>query len=235
MKKVIIGIQCRTNSERLPGKALLRVSGKTIIERVLFTCQTSAKYVTGLARYNAYCRVALLVPRGDYALINAMKKFVDIIEGPEDDVIARYVKAANTTDADFIVRVTGDCLYLPSHVISRHIKYAIQKDSDYCNNILQRCNPEGWDTEVLSKNLLDWLNINATTPEDREHVTTLIPKALAEDYFPKRFKIHTSKDHLDLSAIKTSIDTKDEYETACREFETRRQKIDVCQRYGEIF
>ena len=177
MKKVLIGIQCRMNSERLPGKALMEVGGKPIVEHVIQSCKASAKYVSQLGRYNTYCRVALLIPKGCEALIKAMKKKIDIIEGPENDVISRYMKALESTDSDYVVRVTGDCLYIPSHVISRHIKYAIQKESDYCNNILQRCNPEGWDTEVISKRLLLWLNENATTPEDREHVTTFIPRS----------------------------------------------------------
>ena len=235
MKKVLIGIQCRMNSERLPGKALKQVGAKPIIEHVVQSCKASAKYINQLGRYNTHCRVFLLVPRGDDELIHAMKKKIDIIEGPENDVISRYVKGLNTTDSDYVVRITGDCLYIPSHVISRHIKYAIQKESDYCNNILQRCNPEGWDTEVISKRLLHWLDENATSAQDREHVTTYIPKALDGRYFPNRFKIHTSKDHIDLSHIKTSIDTLEDYERAVMEFAARSQKSEYCRRYGEVF
>ena len=235
MKKVLIGVQCRMNSERLPGKALMQVGGRAIIEHVVGSCKSSAKYVSQLGRYNTYCRVALLVPRGDEELIQHMRKKIDIIEGPENDVIGRYIKALNTTESDYIVRITGDCLYIPSHVISRHIKYAIQKESDYCNNVLQRCNPEGWDTEVISKRLLNWLDINATEPADREHVTTYIPKAMYGGYFPKRFKVHTSRDHIDLSHVKTSIDTRDDYDNAVQEFRIRAEKSEECKRFGDVF
>ncbi len=236
MRKVLIGVQCRMNSERLPGKALLKIGGKTIIEHVLAQCRSSASYINKQGRYDTHCQVVLLVPRGDDELIRYMKNKIDIIEGPENDVITRYVKAVNSSEYDYVVRITGDCLYITNHAISRHIKYALQReDADYVNNVLQRCNPEGWDTEVISRRLLDWLDQNATTGEDREHVTTYIPKAIQGGYFPKRFKIYTSKDHIDLSHIKTSIDTPEDYELALQEFEIRKQKIAECRKFGEVF
>ena len=235
MKKVLIGIQCRMNSHRLPGKALMQIGDKSLIEHVVGKCLDASKFLNNQSRYQAVTRVALLVPFGDKILIEKMRNKVDIIQGPELDVLARYAIALQKTSSDYIVRITGDCLYIPSHTISRHVKYALQRNSDYCNNILQRVNPEGWDTEVISKKLLGWLEDNALDATYREHVTNFIPHALKNDIFPARFKIHTSTDTIDMSDKSTSIDTLEQYQAACAEFERRREKLEYCKRYGEVF
>ena len=235
MKKVLIGIQCRMNSSRLPGKALMTIGDKTLIEHVVSKCIDAAKFLNNQSRYQAVTRVALLIPFAETQLIDKMKNKVDIIEGPELDVLSRYAVAMELTKSDYIVRITGDCLYIPSHTISRHVKYALQRNSDYCNNILQRTNPEGWDTEVISRKLFHWLEDNARDKLHREHVTNFIPHALKTDIFPVRFKIHTSTDHIDMSDKITSIDTLEQYKDACKEFERRREKIEYCKRYGEVF
>ena len=236
MKKVLIGIQCRTNSERLPGKALMEIGGVSMIEKVVKTCISSAKYLNSLTKYDAHSRVVLLIPHDDNKLIDHMKSKVEIFEGDEDDVLKRYIDAAKTYRADYVVRVTGDCFYIPSHTISRHIKRVVRRHCDYVNNILQRCQPEGWDCEVLSTALLDWLHENARSKEDREHVTSYIPKAIESGCFPKnRFLISTATDHYDFSDIKTSIDTQEDYDRACREFEVRKLKYEKSLKLGTVF
>ena len=236
MKRIVIGIQCRTNSERLPGKALMKIGGESIIEHIVKNCVASAKYLNSLPKYDAHTRVVLLVPHGDNKLIDHMKAKVEIFEGEENDVLKRYLDAAKAYRADYMVRVTGDCYYLPSHTVSRHIKRIVRRHCDYVNNILQRCQPEGWDCEVLSTSLLHWLDDNARTPEDREHVTTFLPKAMKNGCFPKiRFSISTATDHFDLSHIKTSIDTQEDYDRAVLEFETRKQKYENSLKIGSVF
>jgi len=236
--RVVIGIQCRTNSARLPGKALMVVGNKTIIQHVIDACKESSAFLNRRGtRYSIYANVALLVPKNDNDLIDAVKHSVDrIYEGSENDVLSRYVLACNSTkDITHIVRITGDCLYIPSHVISRHIKYALKKKADYCTNVLERCNPEGWDCEVLSTRLVHWLDENAVEGRDREHVTSLIPTAIKGGFFPPRFKVCNSTDSIDLSHIKTSIDTPEDLDRACIEFQTRRDKNATVRKYGEVF
>ena len=225
------------NSERLPGKALLQVGGKTVIEHVINACKRSASFINRTERYNAHCECRILVPKDDDELIEHVSKKIDVITGPENDVITRYVKAANSFEkpADYIVRITGDCLFIPSHNISRHIKQALKSKGDYVNNILERVHPEGWDTEVLSKRLLDYLDNNASRGHDREHVTTLIKDELQHQLFPKHFQIHNCKDQIDMSHVKTSIDTLEDYNRALADFKKREMQRERTERYGKVF
>ena len=68
--------------------------------------------------------MALLVPKGD-PLAKEFQGRVMVFEGPEDDVLARYANAVNGTHPDFIVRVTGDCPFIPPYIISTHVKKSI--------------------------------------------------------------------------------------------------------------
>jgi spore coat polysaccharide biosynthesis protein SpsF len=235
MRKILIGIQCRTNSTRLPGKCFLKIGDKMIIEHVIDECLLASKFINKLPLYQALCKVRLLIPRGDDELIEKTKHKVDFIEGPEDDVLARYVKAANTINATHIVRVTGDCLYLPSYTISRLLKLALRRGGDYTSNVLMRMQPEGYDCEVISRDLIDWLDENCDEPHDREHVTTKVDELKKERWFNRRFSIYSSKESIDFSRLKTSIDTQEDYDRAVRDWELRQEKIEGAMEYGKVF
>jgi spore coat polysaccharide biosynthesis protein SpsF len=205
---VLIGIQARTNSERFPNKVLQVADGKPVIEHVMESCATAALYLNkNFNQFQCSVRVALLVPEGDVLKkLYRRSKIVDILEFdgvPESDVLTRYYIAAKAMRADFTVRITSDCIELPSHCISSHIKSAIYGDFDYVTNTHHRTYREGWDVEVLSSNLLEWLNCYATTAEQREHVTMLLR---FRDRVPRTFRYMHLFENFDSSNIKTSID-----------------------------
>lgn len=174
MTKVLICVQARSTSERLPNKALKMMAGKPAILYVLDPCQYVSVYMRrDCEKLGAEIQVCLAVPKGDPLVAN-FSGMVDVVEGDEKDVLSRFVQAADQFDAEYIVRVTGDCVRIQTHIISRHIKAALIKDRDYVTNTWYRTYQEGWDCEVISRRLLDWLDKNATNPKDREHVTSLI-------------------------------------------------------------
>jgi spore coat polysaccharide biosynthesis protein SpsF len=165
--------------------------------------------------------VVLLVPEDD-PLIAKYKKRMPLVTGSKENVLSRYLKAQKKYDCDYMVRITGDCFFLPNHVVSRHIKSAIYMQQPYTTNTVLRTYPEGYDVEVVSREAMNWLEEHATSDYDREHVTT----ALKSD-FPNNlpFKIcYILEKNYDLSAVKTSIDTQEEYYTALKIYD-RLEKI----------
>jgi spore coat polysaccharide biosynthesis protein SpsF len=169
-----------------------------------------------------------------------MKKYRDqclIIEGDELDVLARYVKASNQIKPAYIVRLTADCVFMPPHLISKHIKAAVLKNRDYTTNTWIRTWMEGFDVEVLSQRLLEWLDENAKG-EDREHVTSLI-KSQGYDKFPfaDPFELpnvcHILND-IDMSFFKTSIDTEEDLKKAVDLFDRIKVKRCEAKRNGVV-
>ena len=177
--------------------------------------------------------MALLVPKAD-AAVGSYQNKITTIEGDEHDVLSRYVTAAKQNEASYIVRITADCVRLPTHIIAKHIKTALIKERDYTTNTHYRTFREGWDIEVLSKRLLEWLDKNAKEKSDREHVTSLIH---AGKTFPfthldgKPSICHVMLDYDD-SFLKTSIDTKEEIDKARAESDGVRKKRDLAKKNG---
>lgn len=239
----IIGIQARTTSTRLPNKVLLPIKGKSILQRIVNTCKSSADNINKTfpkskednRRDSAHVDVVVICPFND-SLKNHIRG-VDIIEGPENDVLGRYIIAANKYNPDFIVRITADCLSIPDYVISRHIKRAIIRKYHYITNTIERTEREGFDCEVLSRKLLDYLDKNAKSPHHREHVTSYIYEAAKLNIRPFPFPdfpfdICSVIDKMDLSFIKTSIDTLEEYNNAVNNVKKLDEIKERCQKIG---
>lgn len=232
MKKILIAIQTRTDSSRLPQKAHMSYGNKTITSHIIETCQHAANFINRNQNFEAGVRVCLLIPHGD--MIKDQYNDIDIIEGDHDDVLSRYYNACVSYDADYIVRITGDCVHMASHVISRCIKTAFKKCHDYTANIdigpIKRTSMEGLDCEVISKRLMIWLFENAVETSDKEHVTTLVGKSITLPTFP--FRVCAVLDPFDLSHIKTSIDTIDDYKNSLNNLHTVELAKREALKYG---
>lgn len=208
---VVICIQARSNSTRLPGKVNETVCGRTILEKVVDSCEETARYLNKSRRGLAVMvKVIVAVPYND-PIKQKYKGKAHFVEGPEDDVLSRYKIVADRFQADYIVRITSDCVLTRSTIVTKHINCAVENSLDYVSNVFQdlRTFPEGMDCEVISKRLLDWLNTSATTPDDREHVTSLISKSP-----PEWASFGHVLFHMDLSHHKTSVDTLEDLERA---------------------
>lgn len=226
LTKVLIGIQARSTSTRLPGKCFAKVGDKMLLEHVYDACQNAARYVNGYSmKHGASVSVALLIPTGDE--IEKQFKNCIIVTGPESDVLSRYQKAAIAFDADFIVRVTGDCPLIPPFLISKHIILAVERCYDYVSNAYgdNRTALDGIDCEVISRRLLDHCAKEATESFDREHVTTF-----AKSNPPDWAKMGCVIGFFDQSAIKLSVDTKEDLERVRIEYEAVSKHVAAAER-----
>ncbi len=232
MKNVLIGVQARSTSTRLPNKAHLQVGGKAILQWVIDSAQAAARFLRQDSHFDLNVSVAVLVPEGDP--IVSLYKSAPVLEGDEFDVLSRYVAAAKQFDAQLIVRLTADCIWIPPHHIKKHVNAALKQESDYTTNVHYRTHKEGWDCEVLSRRLLDYLDEKAESAHDREHVTTLVG---AGKFFP--FKMPDGRQSIshilnfyDESHIKTSIDTQEEYDEAEKIYNRYLKKRTEAKRNG---
>lgn len=220
---VLIGIQARTTSERFPGKVLEKIGHKAMIEHVIDSCQIAAKYTNRFThKTRTLVDVALLVPAGDE--LTKFRHKVQVREGSENDVLSRYVQAANQMKADYIVRVTGDCPLLPSFLISKMIKTAVVNAYDYVSNVDPkfRTAVDGHDCEVISRRLLDHIDKAATQPHEREHVTWMA-RANPPEWACRANVVG----FLDLSNQKLSVDTLEDLERVRAVYERVRRITDL--------
>lgn len=195
MKTVAI-IQARMGSTRLPGKVLMDLEGKPMLERVVSRCKRAA-LLTDLI-------VATTIQAADDPIISLCSKNEwKCFRGSEDDVLDRYYHAAKWSEADIIVRITSDCPLIDSELIDQCIKKFMKNPRvDYVSNSLPpRSFPRGLDVEVLSFAALKRAWYEDQNTAWREHVTPYIYR------HPEIFKIRAVKSDLNFAWMRWCVDT----------------------------
>lgn len=227
---VLIGIQARSTSTRLPKKCFEPIGGKRLLDHVIEACNRAAKYSNKFTyRKNYTTDIALLIPEGDM-IKRAFSSQAEIVEGSEYDVLSRFEKAQKKFNAEYICRITGDCPLIPPFVISKHISLAVVGEYDYVSNVDEECrlSLDGIDCEVMSRRMLRWLVENARTPQEKEHVTILArtdPPVWAKRGFTASF--------FDQSHIKLSVDTREDLERVREEYDRVGKKLQKAEKlYG---
>lgn len=162
--RIVAVIQARMGSTRLPGKVLRPVAGKPLLWHIVHRLKAS--------RLIADIAIATTVNPLDEAIVEfGAAHGIAVIRGPEDDVLARFAKAAEILDADIIVRVSSDAPFLDARFIDHLVTSMIDQGGDY---VLMEdgapCAHEGVDP--LTRRALDKLMLHAgDDPAAREHVT----------------------------------------------------------------
>lgn len=228
MQKVLIAIQARSGSKRLPNKIAEYIGKKTILERILSAALSSTTYVSELPREKVSVNMALLIPKDD-PIKKAFQDKIHIVEGPENDVLTRYSLALS--DYDFIVRLTADCPVIPAIIISKCILLALMNDYDFVSNADERFRtaPDGFDCEVMSRAALEYSHKHAKSKYDREHVTSFIKKKI-----PSHMKAGTLLNYLDRSHEKWSVDTLEDLIRIRKEVcHAEKKYSDACKAFGK--
>lgn len=162
--KVVAIVQARLGSSRLPLKSLLSLRGTPLID-----------WVTGrLGKARRLDGIMAAVPDTelDRVLLEHLERQgVPVMAGPEDDVLRRFTLAARKSGADLVVRVCADNPCIWGEAVDRLVEYYEQADCDYAYNHIPRNNlwPDGLGAEILSRELLEELDRQATLPAQREH------------------------------------------------------------------
>jgi spore coat polysaccharide biosynthesis protein SpsF len=157
-----IFIQVRLGSTRLPAKALLPLSGGSIIQHVMRSLRDVPAEVRALLT-DATSRAAL-VPL-------ARQEGFDVFVGPEEDVLARYCMASRAYGTDRVIRATGDNPLtsgrLARGILAEHAK--AKADLSHYLGI-----PWGSGIEVVTAQALFEAERDSEYPDEREHITTFL-------------------------------------------------------------
>lgn len=157
-------VQARTSSARLQGKVLLPIEGTPMILRQLERVGR-ARLVDGIV-------VATSVDPSDDELSEILVDAgYDVVRGPLDDVLDRFIDVLDDYDAEVIVRLTGDCPLACPSVIDEVVQAFQSSEADYLSNTMVPSYPDGLDVEVMTREALTAIAAMSTDPAEREHVT----------------------------------------------------------------
>lgn len=161
MKTVVIA-QCRLSSSRLPGKALLPLGGKTILEWVL----SAMKKVSADDYYLAV----------DYESEKALSPLAEkcgwkICAGPLEDVLKRYLMAIEESKADLVIRATCDNPFLFYEAADSLLKEFLRREQSHpCDYITYTGLPHGSGIEIFKSLSLKKASENNNSSYEHEHV-----------------------------------------------------------------
>lgn len=164
-KKVVVIIQARMGSERLPGKMMLDLCGKSTLIRVIDRVKESSAS-------DDVCVATSDLPADDVIAYEAKANGVKVYRGSSDNVLDRYIKAAASMGADYVVRVTGDNPLTEPRFIDLCVEKIMLKGFDY---VTVENMPYGSNVEVVSLEALIRSSKKANS-EEQEHVTLYIKK-----------------------------------------------------------
>ena len=196
-------IQARMGSSRLPGKVMLDINGRPMLDWVI-TRARRAKLVDDVA-------VATTTDVSDDPIEAYCKaQGVPVYRGDVFDVLDRYYQAARAFHADTIVRLTADCPLLDPYVVDQTVRRFYADGADFAANRLpppfKRTFPIGLDTEVCSFAALERAWKEANQKYQREHV---MPYLYDED---GRFKVVVVNNPEDFGDQRWTVDTPEDLE-----------------------
>jgi spore coat polysaccharide biosynthesis protein SpsF len=163
---VLVVIQARMGSTRLPGKVLLPLAGEPLLLRMVERVRAAHTPFTLV--------VATTTEPADDAIV-ALCHERDILcfRGHPTDLLERHYRAGITYRADAVVKIPSDCPMIDPAVIDRVLgSYLASPERwDYMSNLHPGSYPDGNDVEVMSMGALRTAWEEAELHFEREHTT----------------------------------------------------------------
>lgn len=194
---MIILIQSRLSSSRLPAKALLPIRG---LPSIVLAARRAGNH-------GATVRVITSTDASDDVLTSiCCENRLDVYRGELDNVLARTVGAVAALPDDAVaVRLTGDNLLPDQNLIEGVVSRLQQQDADYAGIIWPVDGlPYGLSVEAFRVGVLRKANAETDSTFDREHTTPWIRRNCRAVTWPGLAT-------MDIARLRCTIDTFDDY------------------------
>jgi spore coat polysaccharide biosynthesis protein SpsF len=194
-------VQARTGSTRLHRKVLADLGG---LPMLAFLLRRIAPLREGRVDHLV---VATTDDTADDEVAGlARDEGIDVVRGPEDDVLARFALALDVFPADRVVRITADCPLTDRRIVRAALDLHGSWPVDYVSNTLVRTFPDGLDVEVVSASALRAAAAEAVDPVEREHVTPFVYRR-PERFALRNLRFARTPDDEDLGKWRWTVDT----------------------------
>ena len=202
--KILIIIQARRGSSRLPDKILLPLAEKPLLVRMYERVDSS--------NTKKEIVVATTTDENDDEVVKLCRSNnINFFRGHPADLLDRHYKAASEYEADIVVKIPSDCPLICPDVIDQVLEFYLnnRNDFDFVSNLHPATFPDGNDVEVMSFKTLETAWKEADKDFEREHTTPYIWER------PEKFRLGNVEwdTGLDLSmSHRFTIDYKEDYE-----------------------
>src|SRR5262249_44815148 len=144
--RLVVVIQARTGSTRLPGKILLSAAGAPLLTRMVERVRAAASLEA------AEIIVATTTDAADDPVAHLGAQIgVRVFRGHPTDLLDRHVSAARAMGADVVAKIPSDCPLIDPAAIDRVVE-AFRKTPglDYVSNLHPATWPDGHDVEIMT-------------------------------------------------------------------------------------
>ena len=196
--KIVAIVQARMGSTRLPNKVMRPINGVPMIELLLSRLSRS-KTIDQIV-------VATSVEGENQPLVEHVQALGYVCErGSEYDVLGRYVQTAVASQADTVVRITGDCPLVDPVLVDECVRRFCTENVDYLCNTTPPTFPDGLDVEVVSLAALVRALRESNRTCDHEHVTSFVRES-------GQFTTYSMQNDEDLSALRWTVDEQADFD-----------------------
>jgi glutamate-1-semialdehyde 2,1-aminomutase/spore coat polysaccharide biosynthesis protein SpsF len=161
---IIVFVQARMGSGRLPGKIMAKINGKELLIHQIDRIRRAQK-VNDV--------VVITSDKEENNVIEKLcnKNTIPIYRGSEDDLLDRHYQAAKKFSADFVVKIPGDCPLSDANIIDQVLQLWLDNRNlyDYVSNYHPATFPDGLDVEGAPLHVLEKAWQEADKTYEREH------------------------------------------------------------------
>ena len=214
-RQIVLIIQARMGSKRLPGKVLRAIGNKPMLQMV----------IDRVSRSNLVDQivVATTTAHNDDKIAGLCSVLgVPVVRGSELDVLGRFYQASREFPAEIYVRVTADCPLLDPEIVDMVIGEFDRNGVQYAANRMpgSRSYPIGLDVEVFDSRTLEIAHDGAILEYQREHVTPFMYDGSASisllhvknsegDWGDERWTVDTAEDLEFIQHVVSCLDEDD--------------------------
>jgi spore coat polysaccharide biosynthesis protein SpsF len=197
-------ILSRFSSSRLPGKALMTINGKSILQYIVErTAQVFDKKDIVLA--------TSLDPSDDAIEAFAISAGIQCYRGSLANVAERFYNAGSGRGWDYAVRINGDNIFVDIPLLQEMKNIAETGQYDFVSNVKGRTYPKGMSIEILRlDHYNEVLEAIKNSKDYQEHVTLYMydNDADCNYHYVKNLSLPEA------AGIQLALDTKDDFEMA---------------------
>lgn len=159
-------IQARMSSSRFPNKMMAKVGRVTLLEFVYNRCKKS-KIADKVV-------VLTSVQQSDDVIAElCFDKKIPLFRGDLDDVLKRYICAADYNNAETICRVCGDSPFVDISAVDEMLSMFSESKCEYDYVSVVSC-INGFVSEVFTRSVLKEIYTQNLSESEKEHVTSYI-------------------------------------------------------------
>lgn len=223
-RKIVGVIQSRMGSERLPGKALLTMHGKTAIELICLRMQS-------VALIGEVVLATADTAENDPLALHAKGLGLRVVRGSETDLIERMKQVVSETGADALLVITADCPVVDPMMMTELLKvYAQSPDAyAYYTNAFPLTYPDGLDLNLIPTSTLMKVDKDITDVFYREWFISYLRE------HPELFAIYNLTSGIDFpSNLRLTVDYKEDLDLISALLESLKEKGPLVS-FQEIF